>query len=250
MGGVEFGVMNRRPAALATALGAALVLPAVALATIVEVGKGGPDATPSCPTRPCVVMARTTGYQAKVGDQRSFSVIPQDGRIVAWTISLGKPGKRQTAYFDKLLGGKSVAQLTILRPRRRLRARVMAQGDPQNLQPYFGQTVQFALKASIPVQKGWLVALTVPTWAPVLAAGLGGDTSWRASRPKGKCDDTAAPTAQTRVHQLAQYYCLYQTARVTYSASLIPDPSPTQPSSPPPPPPPPPPGTGTTPQTR
>ncbi len=56
---------------------------------------------------------------------------------------------------------------------------------------------------------------------PALAVGLGGDTSWRASRAKGKCDDTQTATAQTKVRDLAQYYCLYRTARLTYTATLV-----------------------------
>ncbi len=36
------------------------------------------------------------------------------------------------------------------------------------LEPYLGQTVQFPLATSLAVKKGDIVALTVPTWAPVL----------------------------------------------------------------------------------
>ena len=52
------------------------------------------------------------------------------------------------------------------------------------LEKYFGKTAQFPLERSIPVKKGYIVALTVPTWAPALALGFGKDTSWRASRAK------------------------------------------------------------------
>jgi hypothetical protein len=152
--------------------------------------------------------------------------IPKDGRIVAWTIALGKPGKKQTTFFNDKLGGESQAQLTILNPRRKLRSRAVAQGEPQKLTPFFGSTVQFALDKSIPVKKGWVVALTVPTWAPALAVGLGADTSWRASRGKGTCEDTSTQTTQTQPNQLAQYYCLYRTARLAYSATLVTDPVP------------------------
>ena len=58
--------------------------------------------------------------------------------------------------------------------------------------------MQFPLKKSIPVKKGQIVALTVATWAPALAVSLGGDTSWRAARGRGKCEDTAGQTAQTQ----------------------------------------------------
>ena len=148
-------------------------------------------------------------------------VVPQDGRIVAWTMVLGKPGKKQTDFFNSKLGGEAQAQLTILDPKRKLRSRAVAQGEVVKLQPYFGRTSQFALRKSIPVKKGQVIALTVPTWAPALGTGLGGDTSWRASREKGQCDDTQGQTAQLEPNQLAQYYCLYRTARLTYSATLI-----------------------------
>jgi hypothetical protein len=214
-------VMNRPAAVMTATIGASLLLPAIAPARIDEVGEVEPVATASCPARPCLAVSRTTGYQAKVGTKRSPHVIPADGRIVAWKITLGKPGKKQIAFFDKNLGGASVAQITIINPRRKLRSRVVAQGEPRRLQRYFGSTVQFALEKSIPVKKGWVVALTVSTWAPALAVGLGNDTSWRASRGKGRCDDTSTQTAQTMPNQLAQYYCLYKTARLTYTATLV-----------------------------
>jgi len=218
-------MLRKSPLALVAA--AALVaLPAAASADIIEVGKLDPPATPSCPSKPCLAVSRTTGYQAKVGTTRGLMTIPKDGRIVAWTISLGKPGKKQVDFFNQRLGGEAQAQITILNPRRKLRSRAVAQGEPQKLTPFFGTTVQFALEKSIVVKKGWVVALTVPTWAPALAVGLGADTSWRASRGKGTCEDTSTQTTQTQPNQLAQYYCLYRTARLAYSATLVTDPVP------------------------
>src|SRR5512133_3859550 len=204
-------LMSRLPL-VAVAACAALAIPASASAEIIEVGKIDPPATPSCPSRPCLAVSRTTGYQAKVGATRGLMTIPKDGYIVAWTISLGKPGKKQTTFFNQRLGGEAQAQITILNPRRKLRSRAVAQGEPQKLTPFFGTTVQFALEKSIVVKKGWVVALTVPTWAPALAVGLGADTSTQ--------------TTQTQPNQLAQYYCLYRTARLAYSATLVTDPVP------------------------
>jgi hypothetical protein len=217
-------------ATIAVLAGATLLaLPASAGAEIVEIGVAQPASPPSCPARPCLAVSRTTGYQAKVGATRGLMTIPKAGRIVAWTIALGNPGAEQTQFFNQRLGGEAEAQITILNPRRKLRSRVVAQGEPAKLQPYFGTNAQFALKTSIRVHKGWVVALTVPTWAPALAVGLGADTSWRASRGRGDCDDTSAQTAQLRANQLAQYFCLYRTARLTYSATLVTDPTKTPP---------------------
>jgi len=217
---------------LTTAVAALLVVllvPAVAPAKTIEIGRASEAeelAQPSCPTSPCFAISRTTGYQAKVGTNRGLMKVPEDGRIVAWTIRLSRPGPRQVSFFSERLGGKPSAGIAVLRNGRRLYSRVVAQSPVINLEPFLGQTVQFPLETSIPVKKGSTVALTVPTWAPALATGLGGDTSWRASRPAGDCDDTSTQTAQTDVRDLAQYRCLYQRVRLSYSATLITTPKP------------------------
>lgn len=217
---------------LTTAVAALLVVllaPAAAPAKTVEVGLANANEElpqPSCPNSPCFAVSRTTGYQAKVGTNRGLMKIPENGRIVAWTIRLSKPGPRQISFFSERLGGKPSAGIAVLRTGRRLYGRVVAQSPVVDLNPFLGQTVQFPLETSIPVKKGSMLALTVPTWAPALATGLGGDTSWRASRPAGDCDDTSTQTAQTDIRDLAQYRCLYQRVRLSYSATLITEPKP------------------------
>lgn len=211
----------------------AAVLPGLALlagavpaqAKVIEIGKADQQAPPTCPTSPCLAVSRTTGYQVKIGAKRGQFTVPANGRIVAWSIALGNPNAKQTAFFNKGYGAPS-AGIAVLRQGKRLYSRVLGQSPVEQLQPYFGQTVQFPLDTSIPVQKGWVIALTVPTWAPALAVGLGADTSWRASRGKGTCEDTSTNTVQTQPNQLAQYYCLYKTARLAYSATLVTKPAP------------------------
>jgi hypothetical protein len=217
--------MHRSPLIAVAALAAALVVPATAEAQILEIGKEGPETKPTCPKN-CLAVSRTTGYQAAVNGARGAMVIPRDGRIVAWTVTLGNPGPRQQRYFDSRLGGEATAQVTILRPGTKQRSRVVGQGEPQRLSPYFGTTAQFALERTIPVEKGWIVALTVPTWAPALATPVPGNTAWRASRARGTCPETQLQTAQTRLMQLAQYFCRYRATRLTYSATLVTAPKP------------------------
>ena len=206
-----------------------LAVPSAAPAKVVEIGKATeadelPE--PSCPNSPCFAISRTTGYQAKVGENRGLMKVPEDGRIVAWSIRLSQPGPKQVSFFSERLGGNPSAGLAVLRNGARLFGRVVAQSPIVDLEPYLGQTVQFPLETSIPVKKGSTLALTVPTWAPALATGLGGDTSWRASRKAGDCDDTSTQTAQSNIRDLAQYRCLYQRVRLSYSATLITDPKP------------------------
>jgi hypothetical protein len=203
----------------AVAVTAALAGAPAASAEIIEIGKAAEPGASSCPDN-CFAVSRTTGYQAKVGPQRGPMVVPKDGYIVAWTISLGKPGQKQTAFFERRLGGESSAYISVLQPGAKLNSRLVSHGSARKLTRFFGTTVQFPLPRPLLVKKGQVIALTVPTWAPALAVGLGGDTSWRASRSRGQCDDSGVQTAQER-GATTQYYCLYRTARLAYSATLV-----------------------------
>ena len=203
---------------------AALAAPAAAQAKIIEIGQTDPanQAVPSCP-RNCNAVSRTTGYQAKVGPTRGLMTAPEDGRIVAWSITLSKPGPSQIKFFEQNLGGEAQAGLAILRTGKKLYARTLHLSPVQKLTPFFGKTVQFALVRSLVIHKGETIGLNVPTWAPTLAVGLGGDTSWRASRGADQCRDTQTQTTQ-KEGQVTQYRCLYRTARLAYSATMVTNP--------------------------
>jgi hypothetical protein len=221
------GDMQLRRRLLAALLPAAALLAAAgpAQARIIDLGAIDAQAAPTCPSSPCLAVSRTTGYQVKVGAKRGVYTVPADGKLVAWEIALGNPNQKQIDFFDKGYGTAS-AGITVLRSGARLYARVLGQGPVEKLAPYFGQTVQFPLATAIDVKKGNVIALTVPTWAPALTQLLDDGSSWRASRPKDHCDDTETQTAQVRLRQLTQYRCLYR-ARLTYSATLITNPTPT-----------------------
>ena len=218
--------MRRISIAVCAVVAVALTIPAVAPATLTEVGVLGtttPATVPSCPGSPCLAVSRTTGFQVKVGTTHNPVSAPKTGTIVAWTITLGKPTATQIKFFNANEGGESEAGIAILRAQKKpnLTYKLIAVSPTVKLTPYFGETAQFPLTTTIPVKKGDIVALAVPSWAPALALGFGNDTSWRASRPKSGCTTTSAQTTQTTVGSAVQYYCLYQTARLTYSATEI-----------------------------
>jgi hypothetical protein len=154
-----------------------------------------------------------------------------NGTIVAWTVTLGAPTitgtSSQTAFFNNAEGGPAQAGIAILKAGPKLDFTLLAQSPIEQLQPYFGDTVEFPLTTSIPVKRGEILGLTVPTWAPVLAltnaAGqsYGKYVSWRASRARANCKTTSSQTAQQSVASTLQYGCLYQGVRLTYSALLV-----------------------------
>jgi len=206
---------------LVAAVAALLVLPGAASATIIEVGDVPEKMPPSCPASPCEVISRTTAFQTRIAGRRKVFVAPQDGRIVAWSITLGTPKNKVRKYFEEILGGPAQAGISVLKQGDRRYGRVTAVSPVETLTPYFGQTVQFPLTTSLAISQGDVVALTVPTWAPALSLGLGRDSVWRASRDKDACDDKQTQSAQTDLQDLTPYKCAYRTARLTYSATLI-----------------------------
>jgi hypothetical protein len=218
--------MNRILPALLASLALVLTIPAIAPATIAEVGvipPTSPETAPSCPASPCLAVSRTTGFQVKVATNTTLMSAPRAGTVVAWTITLGRPNATQVKFFNANEGGEAEAGLAILRAEKKpnLTYKLIASSPAVKLKKYFGKTAQFALERSIAVRKGDIIALTVPTWAPALALGFGKDTSWRASREKKQCSSTSSQSTQTSIGSAVQYYCLYQTARLTYSATLI-----------------------------
>jgi len=218
--------MKRVITVIVAGCGLALILPAGSLATLSEVGvipATTPPTVPSCPTPSCLAVSRTTGFQVKVETNTNPESAPRAGTVVAWTIALGKPNAAQIKFFNANEGGPSSAGIAILRAQKnpKLGYKLISQSPVVLLEPYFGKTAQFPLASTLPVKKGDVVALTVPSWAPALALGFGKGTSWRASRAKGQCTTTGTQTAHITVGSTVQYYCLYQTARLTYSATLI-----------------------------
>jgi hypothetical protein len=208
---------------VAAVLAASCVLPAVASAKRSELGELADGVRGSCPEN-CQAVTRSTGYQAKVGPDRELYQAPENGRIVAWSIALGKPGPKQTAFFEERYGGPARAAVVVLDPGKKLLRTVTAKSPLQRLTDYFGQTVQFPLDRTLRIRKGQYVGLTVPTWAPALQIGLGSDTSWRSSRAKTGCLDTTTQFALLGQRTSTTFSCLYKTARLTYSATFVSDP--------------------------
>jgi hypothetical protein len=229
----------KRIATLITCVGA-LAMAAPAAATVQEVGQPS-DAqfsAASCPDS-CQAIGGMTGFQVQIGSHKNPYVIAQPGKVVAFTIRLGKPNANQMQYFTNLFGGQPQARVTILQQIRsthghrvpRWTYQMAAQSEVFNLAPYLGSDPSFALSKPLTVKKGQTVALTVPTWAPAFGVGMGQDQAWRSSRSSKSCNGTAQSAQQTVKSQHA-YQCFYRTARLLYSVSLVVSPTPTSTTAP------------------
>jgi hypothetical protein len=233
-GAIAAGAPRRgRWLTLALVVGSLATLTAVAVGTSaakvpstqVVLGQTSTVPDPSCPGLPCQAIGSVTGFQVSNSQTRSPFIVPHAGTIKAWTLTLAQPTNKQRSFFNGFFGTPPEARLAILRrvagtnpPRYNLRS----QGSIKVLTPYFGQTVKFG--SSLEVEKGDIVALTVPTWAPAFAQGLDPKEVWRASRAPGTCTnstDIRQGQPLEKVGTRATFGCRYSTARILYTATLV-----------------------------
>jgi hypothetical protein len=193
--------------------------------TTVVLGATSAVPDPSCPDLPCQAVGSVTGFQAANGQAKMPFLIKTDGTIKDWTLTLAQPTNSQRSFFNGFFGTPPEARLAILHrvpatnpPRYTLRR----QGAIKVLSPFLGQTVKFG--SSLKVEKGDIVGISVPTWAPIFSQGLSANNVWRASREVGTCTnptDIRQGEPQQVIGKRADYGCKYTTARLLYTATLV-----------------------------
>jgi hypothetical protein len=232
---------------------AAIAVYSVSLAIAIGTGSAGAapkvlvlgaaaPATPSCPTN-CQAVGKTTGFQVGITGARNPFVVPFRGRVVAWSIKTGAPSTKPNPnndnqsdmeFFNKTFGGPPSARIAVLKPiMKQIKAgkpiyKLKSQSPVEPLSDFLGQTTTFTLDTPLRVKPNNIVALSVPTWAPAFAINQSADTKWQASRKKEGCTNTAdilAGTPQEAVGSLRAYGCVYKTARLLYSATVVADPN-------------------------
>lgn len=235
--------MKRSLLALAGAVALGVALPASAAAATVEVGVSTtPLVAPSCPkgvspSQCTIILTRATALET-IRDNTAYpSTVKQAGRIVAFTVGLSSLSTNATTaqkdikFLDTTYGGDAQVQLTVLKlvGKANLRNWQVVESSPLvDVQSYLGQVVQFPLTTSLPVTRGETIALTTPTWAPVLSIDLPtAHFAYRQSRSRNCNNPPSTSQAQTQVGQSTRYVCDYPGTRVEYSATEITNPVPT-----------------------
>ncbi len=181
----------------------------------------------ACPTSPCEAVGSVTGFQTRAGAVDNPFVVPYNGKVVAWSMSLSKPKASQQSFFNNFYGSPPQARLGVVSQvpdKDPPRYQLLRQSPTMVLTPYLGRDVTFALDQPLNVKKGEIIALTIPTWAPSFAVGLDDSSGWRASRKAGACTKTAdikESRPQQKVGADKQYGCFYKTARLLYTATVV-----------------------------
>jgi hypothetical protein len=216
---------------------AACALASLAYGRVAELGTTLDDHTAACPDN-CQAIGQVSGFQIQQATRKNPYRLRSYGKVVAFSVKLGKPNQSQIEFFNKLFGGPPQIMLTVLKPYEEKKGEksqpnkyVLAGASPlYQLQNFFGSTPTFALLRPLTIKPGYVVGITVPTWAPAFAVNLGDDMQWRSSRDPANCDDVRQDAAQDIRGSARTYGCVYKTARLLYSVTYIPDPKPTAPA--------------------
>jgi hypothetical protein len=231
----------KRIALLAAVVAASLAaLSPPASARIIELGSVADAAPLNCPgttQSPCVAAVRMTGYQgrASVGPKNPY-YIRRDGHLIAFTVKLAKPTAEETGFFNDNFGTPSMARISVLRRgdtrKTRLNHRLIRQSERFELDRYFGSRPTFVFDRPIPVKEGNWIAITVPTWAPLLSTNLSTSNWWRSSRSKDSCEPPKSlrQFAMEDLREIAQFGCTYHGARLLYTVTYVPSNHVTNPS--------------------
>ncbi len=219
------------------AAGTVAVPASIASAAIIELGATKtPLAAPVCPPNVApaqctIILTRVTALET-IRDGTTYPTIAKKaGRIVAFTVGLSALSSTRATrlsdikFLDHQYGGTTRLALTVLRPfgAKGLRQwRVVAESTIFHVQPYLGEVVQLPLETSLPVARGDAVALTTPTWAPVLSINLPGPKfAYRQSRTSNCSNPPISSQAQLTTGGSARYQCNYPGTRVEYSATEV-----------------------------
>jgi hypothetical protein len=255
--------MKRVVLALTATLVAAVLVPALASAQELQVGvTASPLISPTCPAgiaaNNCtIVLTQVTAYETLRDGIANPTTIKKSGVLSSFTVGLSGTdtiNAKDVAYLNKVHGGPAEVQLTVLRPTGTANNpsyRVAAESPDYLVHGLLGQIAEFPLVAPLPVVRGEIVALTVPTWAPVLSFDLNTSKfSYSQSRTKTKVPASTGTTtgttttttttstttgkslsscntpatvnlAQLTIGQLSNYTCNYPGTRVEYSALEI-----------------------------
>jgi hypothetical protein len=233
-------MLNMKSSSLATAAAVglmAVVIPASATAKVIELGATSTALVPpTCPTNVAasactIVLTQVTALET-IRDGATYpTTVRKAGSIVAFTVALSKLNNNRTKarqsihFLDTTFGGTTQAGITVLKPsgpKSQRKWTVNAESPVFHLQPYLGQVVQFPLSTALPVKPGYVVALTVPTWAPVLSFNLPTSKfAYRQSRASNCVHPASTEQAQTLIGSTARYTCNYPGTRVEYSATEI-----------------------------
>jgi hypothetical protein len=177
-----------------------------------------------------IILTRVTALETLRDGVAYPTKVKQPGLITAFTVGLsGLSTNKSTQntiihFLDTTYGGTSRVALTVLAPgggkKTQWRWKVVGQSAIYHVQPYLGSVVRIPLSAPVAVAPGDVIALTTPTWAPVLTIDISGkDYAYRQSRQNNCPKPPTTTQAQLTAGMITSYGCDYPGTRLEYSAT-------------------------------
>ncbi len=190
-----------------------------------------PVCPPNVPSSNCtIILTRVTALET-IRDGVSYPTrVHKAGRITSFTVGLSQlsssPSTQSSEiqYLNSTYGGAPRVGITVLRQgpwkRGQWRWTVVANSPMYLVQPYLGSVVQIPLTSTIAVKKGETIAITTPTWAPVLSIDVNNaEFAYRQSRVFNCAKPPVKSQAQLTVGEVTNYACKYPGTRPEYSAT-------------------------------
>lgn len=226
-------------AALAVLTIGIVLSPAATTAQTVDLGgqTGTPLVAPTCPkgVTPAncnIILERVTAL-ATIRDGTSYPTkATKSGRIVAFSVGLSKLSNNTSArqkdinYLNQKWGGDAQVGVAVLKHigKGGQKWQVVQASSYFHVVRFLGSVVQIPLVKSLGIKPGEVVALTSPTWAPVLSIDVAKKKfAYRQSRlgnPK-QCGLPGGNDRAQKVGETTDYQCRYPGTRMEYSATEV-----------------------------
>lgn len=194
-----------------------------------------PLVAPVCPpsissTNCTIILTRVTALETIRDGVKYPTRVKKAGRITSFTVGLSQLSSVKSTqsseiqYLNGAYGGPARIGITVLKqgPWKKGQWRWTAvNSSPMYLvQPYLGSVVQIPLTTTIPVKAGEAIALTTPTWAPVLSIDVNSKKfAYRQSRVWNCAKPPSTNQAQLTAGHVQNYGCTYPGTRLEYTAT-------------------------------
>ena len=194
-------------------------------------GKTQGSPNPSCP-RNCLATGSVTAFQREASGKSNLFRATEDGKIVAWSIDLSRPNKSQREFFGKFFesetfGKAPTAGIAVIKRTGGKKYRLKRDSPIVSLGSELGEHQTFTLGNPLQINKGDILALTLPTWASNFRGGLSrAKNEFRASRSSRKCTsnkDIKDGRPHRAVDSERVYGCDYKGSRLLYWGYYRPD---------------------------
>jgi hypothetical protein len=226
-------------AALAVVTIGVALAPASTSGQVIDLGgqTGTPVTAPSCPpgVAPAncnIILERVTAL-ATIRDGHSYPTkATKSGRIVAFSVGLSSLSSSKSArqsdinFLNQKYGGDAQVAIAVLKHvgKGGQKWQVVQESSYFHVVRFLGQVAEIPLVTSLAIKPGEVVALTTPTWAPVLSINVPKKQfAYRQSR-QGTTKECGQPGAQNRAQKVGQatnYQCKDAGTRIEYSAAEV-----------------------------